>query len=374
MSCEDLILAEDVNTLCSEITGKYKEYGFAYSYNDIDKDSTVIEDGKVRFALKNGAVGVRVYDRSYNPFSGVTRITEQNDRYVVFHDQAILPLFVNNQINAKILNVLGSKRIVLVLEQEKTGASDEGKYPIFGLSGGLFETASARTDIVAAEVTLMDMNTGYPALFLSIDANNFTHSYLSGMTGEDGVSYINGGIVNTGDTIFYSILGSAGASATICLPDGTTQTTTTFYSVVWAGEPGIVRVLLNDKVESLVNENTGNEIISSNFDGAVEIDASATIRRIHFPNASELSATGMTSIISVLCGNATIINLSDGALSTSVIFNIISDLLKTGKEDGLLYVGGGTSATYDQLIEDYPGAAAIATALSSNGWAITFNT
>lgn len=373
MSCEDLILAEDVNTLCADLLGKYKESGFVYDYNDIDKDSTVVEDGKVKLSLKNGAIGIRVYDRSFNPFSGVTRTSEENDRYVVYHDQAILPLFVNNQINAKLLNVLGLKRIVIVLEHMKTGTSDEGKYPIFGLMGGLLENSSARTDIVAAEVTLMDMNTGYPALFLSIDDDAFLESYLPATLAENGTSYVNGGYVETGDTIAYGITGTTGLSATICLPDGTTVSTP--YSAVWAGDAGPVRIFMNDKVQYVNSTGSGNEIFSSNFDGEVEIIAPVNIKRIHVPNATSLIAVGMTSLVSLICDNATVIDLSGGALSTRVVAEMITGVYASGNIDGDLDLSGGTNPTYAQLNAAYPEAAALLTALDNvRGWAVTLNT
>ena len=375
MSCEDLILAEDVNTLCADLLGKYKESGFVYDYNDIDRDSTIVDDGKVKLSLKNGATGIRVYDRSFNPFSGVTRTSEENDRYVVYHDQAILPLFVNNQINAKLLNVLGLKKIVIVLEHMKTGTSDEGKYPIFGLMGGLLENSSARTDIVAAEVTMMDMNTGYPALFLSIDGSSFLESYLPATLAENGASYVNGGYVEAGDTIAYGITGATGLNAKICLPDGTVQSTGSGYSAVWSGDAGNVRIVLNDKVQYINSTGTGNDIFSSNFAGEVEIIAPTDIKRIHVPNASSLVANGMTGLISLICDNATVIDLSGGALSTKVVAEMITGVYNSGNINGDLDLSGGTNPTYAQLNAAYPDAAALLTALdNARGWAITLNT
>ena len=371
MSCEDLILAEDVNTLCSEITGKYKESGFVYNYNDIDKDSTIIKDGKVKLSLKNGATGIRIYDRSFNPFSGVTRISEQNDRYVVFHDQAIIPLFVNNQINAKMLNVLGVKRIVIVLENVKTGVNDEGKYPVFGLIGGLLENSSARTEIVASEVTLMDMNTTYPALFISIDDDDFVDSYLLATIAESGLTYVNGGKVTNGDTIAYGITG-LGASGIVCLPDGTTNALP--YSSIWSGDDGNVRIFLNDKVEYINSTGDGNDIFSSNFGGEVEIIAPTDLRYLHVPNATSLIALGMTSLLSLDCSNATSIDLSGGALTTKVVAEMITGIYNSGNINGDLDLSGGTNPTYAQLNAAYPEAATMLTALDNvRGWAVTLN-
>lgn len=375
MACEDLILSQSINDACSPVMGRYKEVGYIYDYNDIIRNETTIVDGKVTLSLTNGAVGVRVYDRSFNPFTGVTRESEENDRYVVFHDKAVIPLFVNSQINSKIVNIFGKKGIVLVLEHLRTGDNNDARYPVFGIRSGLMAQSSLyeSSGIVANEVTLVDMNTGYPAYFLQPVTDGFLEKKLLALAGEEYL-YLSGSSVKAGDTIAYGVLPN-GSKIWVRYPDNTSQEFPSAFSQVWSGASGTIEVLVpkgvNTKLETTSSGTVG--IVSSNVTGELRI-AGGSVSKIYAPKASTLIASGRPSLRVVSCPNVQMLNLQGNAIPAQSFAKMILEMYEKGLQDGSVLADGGTNPTLAQITAASAAAGAAITDMTTiRGWTITLN-
>lgn len=371
MSCEDLILTSDINDACSPVMGDYEHVGYVFDHDSVIESSIKVADMKATFHL-DGSNGFKVYDRSFNPFAGCQPIQEVNERYVVFIDQAIIPLFVNNQINAQIVNYLSKKRIVLMLENIRTGISGDARYPIFGLIGGMRFNASTHdiSGLVAHDVTLQDKNTGYPALFFYDVSDDWTTKMRKALVADDEHYYADGMIAVNGNTIeVEDITFDSPANIFIKFPDNTVINAGHVHSSEWTGIDGELKMVF-EKIGNtgiVFDSNTGGNL-ATNIPAPIIIDAKPFVK-VWANETTSISAVACNDLTEIHCKKAVNIDVTGcTALSVANLAQMILEVYAEGKINGTMIL----YESYVNINAVSPAAAAALTDMDNNrGWTIS---
>lgn len=371
MSCEDLVLTTDINDACSSVMGDYEHVGYIFDHDNVIESSIAVDGMKATFHL-NGTNGFKVYDRSFNPFAGCQPIQEVNERYVVFIDQAIIPLFVNNQINAQIANYLSKKRIVLMLENIRTGLSGDARYPIFGLIGGLKYNASTHdiSALVAHDVTLQDKNTGYPALFFYDVSDDWTTKMRKALVADesyyyaDGITVPNGTVIGVEDTTINSP-----ADIFIKFPDDTVTNVGHAHAAEWTGIDGNVKMVftgLGATGVAFSGQQAGN--LATNIPKPVNIDGVPFVK-VWANETTSISAVSCTALTEIHCKKAVDVDVTGcTALSVASLAQMILEVYAEGKINGTMIL----HESYVDINAVSPAAAAALTDMDNNrGWTIS---
>lgn len=371
MSCEDLILTSDINDACSPVMGDYEHVGYVFDHDSVIESSITVADMKATFHL-DGSNGFKVYDRSFNPFAGCQPIQEVNERYVVFIDQAIIPLFVNNQINAQIVNYLSKKRIVLMLENIRTGTSGDARYPIFGLIGGMKFNASTHdiSGLVAHDVTLQDKNTGYPALFYYDVSDDWTTKMKKALVAADEHYYADGMIAVNGNTIeVEDITVGSNAGIFIKFPDDTVINAGHVHSSEWTGIDGKLKMVF-EKIGNtgiVFDSNTGGNL-ATNIPAPIIIDAKPFVK-VWANETTSISAVACNNLTEIHCKKAVYINVTGcTALSVASLAQMILEVYAQGNHNGTMIL----HESYVDINAVSPTAAAALTDMDNNrGWTLS---
>lgn len=148
----------------------YERLGVWTDYDNIDQSSIVEADGKVTFSLKKGQF-YEIWDDSAKPFDGSKPVSELSSKhgYKLFNDVVMFPLKAHKPENsALVATVSKNQKVVVILTQKAKGANNESKYPVFGLSGGLYlkNPISDATSDVAWDLEFEDSNVGTSGRFI----------------------------------------------------------------------------------------------------------------------------------------------------------------------------------------------------------------
>lgn len=371
MSCEDLVLTTDINDSCSSVMGDYAHVGYVFDHDNVIESSIAVDGMKATFYL-NGTNAFKVYDRSFNPFTGCQPIQEVNERYVVFIDQAVIPLFVNNQINAQLMNYLSKKRIVLMLENIRTGLSGDARYPIFGLIGGLKYNASTHdiSALVAHDVTLQDKNTGYPALFFYDVSDDWTIKLRKALVAEDSYYYADGITISDGDTFgVKDDTVNSNADIYIKFPDDSIVDAGHDYSGEWSGVDGGVKMVftgLGATGVAFSGQQAGN--LATNIPKPINIDGVPFVK-VWANETTSISAVSCTALTEIHCKKAVNIDVTGcTALSVASLAKMILEVYAEGKINGTMIL----HESYVDINVVSPAAAAALTDMDNNrGWTIS---
>ena len=368
MACEDLNI--DINTACSEVTGDYEHVGWVFPYDNVVRSSVAITDCKATFHL-NGTSGFKVYDKSLQPFAGTQPLSEAG-RYVVFHDQAVIPLFVNNQINAKIANYLGTKRIVLMLENQKTGTNGDARYPIFGLIGGLkFQSSTQEvTGDVAHDVTLQDMRTGYPALFFYDTSDDWTTKMRMALVEEEDYYYADGMTISNGELLEIAETTPESLALFIKLPDNSVVNGGDSYSDEWTGDDGNVKIVFTELGNSGVTFGVGiSGNLSTNIPYPIVMSGAGFVK-VWANESSSVTASQCVLLAEIHCKNAEYVDVQlCTSLTAYAVAQMILEIYAVGKDDGTLEL----NKTYAQINAVSTAAGAALTDMINNkGWTVSY--
>ena len=370
MSCEDLVLTTDINDSCSSVMGDYAHVGYVFDHDNVIESSIAVDRMKATFYL-NGTNAFKVYDRSFNPFTGCQPIQEVNERYVVFIDQAVIPLFVNNQINAQLMNYLSKKRIVLMLENIRTGLSGDARYPIFGLIGGLRFNASTNdiSALIAHDVTLQDKNTGYPALFFYDVSDDWTIKLRKALVAEDSYYYADGVTISDGDTFgVKDDTVNSNADIYIKFPDDSIVDAGHNYSGEWSGVDGGVKMVFTGLGNTGVTfSGTQAGHLATNIAKPITIDGMG-YAKVWANETSSISADGNTALIELHCKKATNVDTT-GCTSFGIakLSEMILEIYAEGKLNGTIKL----HEPYVDIFAYSSAAAAALTDMDNNrGWTV----
>jgi hypothetical protein len=224
----------------------YNRTGWWTIYDEIDQTGLTIADGMVSFTPSTNFY--EIYDGSMKPFMGtkIGMVLSDKHQYPLTNQTVAFPLREDTVANSLLVASLArGKRIVVILDQKGIATADDGKYPIYGLSGGLLlkTPLSEKNSDAAWELEFEDKNVRDELLFVDAETMALLKDYetITGLTIETGdivaietdsiyepikVYYPDGTISEsstdpeTGFTGIYETYTGVGGAVIVTIPDG----------------------------------------------------------------------------------------------------------------------------------------------------------
>ncbi len=188
MDCNIFKIANNIGACTDKTTLGYNRLGYWALYDDIDQSKLTIDGtelSELQFVQFH-----EIYDGSDKPFDGTTLLLEKSSKhgYPLINQTVKFPLREDTVANSLLVSALSrGQRVVIILNQKGIQTAAAGKYPIFGISGGLIlnSAMSEKNADAAWEIELIDRNVSNELLFLDTDTDDLVYIRYSDGTIEN---------------------------------------------------------------------------------------------------------------------------------------------------------------------------------------------
>jgi hypothetical protein len=295
-----LPITDGLNSIdCSPIAiGDFKQVGVLFPRSNIDFNSVIYDGCKVKFKLKAPGGGLKVYDRSMTPFDGTTT-TEEVNRFKIYTDLVVFPLFKRNPESAEILNALSNtnERWVFIAENEKVNASGDNRFVIKGFTAGitLKTDVQDRTNYAAWKIELEQKNSTFPELYLFDTDDATTISFVDNMVSYE---WITGLTIDNRGAIKLTV--DSDKNCYIVAPDKSVITSTNgAINTTWTGYAGNVKLIIPKNTSKFNIEN-------GSYKGVLKTNTMASVTCDNCNLLTSVSKTNGTSFVYfALCPSVT---------------------------------------------------------------------
>lgn len=344
-----------INSACEPIKiGDFKQVGVMIPFDDIDRTSIVYDGCKVKFNTKVPSA-VRIYDRSFVPFKG-SEVTEENkERFKEYMDTVIIPIIERTPENGHVYYKLsqGTERYVIVLGIEEATDAEMNHWQVFGLTAGL-KVKTKTVDIVNQSyltVTMQQMNSGYPALFLWDTSYANTLAKL-----EASLDYaqIYGGTIATGATVKFEI--DANKTGYIKLPNGTILTTVAgIINTTYTGVGGAITFYSpkSNTNEVVVDGVPVHGTINTNIYDLYIAGISQIVGVICSENTMSIKNPGNINQAVLIAQKATVVDVTGCSIEAKYIGDVIYKAYSESRVNVNFKFGGGSNASMSSAVNPY---------------------
>lgn len=366
MDCD--LINSNIGACTDKTSLGYNRIGWWCLYDDIIQEHLTIADNIV--TVRSNTPFYEIYDGSAKPFDGskVAYETSSQHGYQLSNQIVKFPLRPHTVENVQLVNALArGKRIVVILDQKGIQAETAGKYPIYGISGGLLlktPISDWMTD-VSWDLEFEDKNTSDNLLFADASSMAIVKSY----------DLIYGGTIANGGAVKLTI--DSDKTGYVKLPNGTVLTTVAgIINTTYTGVGGAITYYV-PKDSTIVDISTSGISGDITYNGTSELTAIAiSLTSIKAINATYISAYANSNLHTVISGKVILLALTNCALTAkSIGDNLLAFAANNPTAIGTANFSGGTSAL-DTAIDAYlitqgTTLAAILVVLAT--WTITLN-